>query len=197
MNTGQTMLTILALLLFGTTVLSVNRNSLNNGTILRQTELGIYAISLATSYIQKATEMDFDENTVGGVVFITTPMPNQGSIPTGVKGASTTFITTPIANLGVDAGESKYFDETFDDFDDYNGFKKDTLVAGVDSFHVASSVYYINDSKQATPFAPATTTSWLKQMDICVNNRISRNVFTGETSGTDTIKLSYILSFYR
>lgn len=195
MNTGQVMLTTLALVLLGTTVFSVNRNSLNNNTILRQTELGIYAVSLATSYIQRASELDWDENTVGGLVFINIPMPQPPSIPTGVHTSTSTFDATPPGSLGPDAGETNNFDNTYDDFDDYNGYTKDTLVAGVDTFHVSASVYYVG---QTPPYTKVTANAtWQKEMNVSVNSKVNRNVFSGEVAGTDTIKLVYIYAFYR
>jgi hypothetical protein len=192
MNTGQTLLTILALVLLGTTVLTVNGNSLNNGTILRQTELGIYAVSLATSYIQRASEMDWDEKTVGGLVFINIPMPQPPNIPAADA--------TDPSLLGRDgAGELQGQDNTFDDFDDYNGFKDDTLIVAVDSFHVAAQVYYVNEFP---PYAKTTANAtWLKQMDVKVWNSINRNVFEGQegagNSGVDTVQMSYILGFFK
>jgi hypothetical protein len=193
MNTGQMMLTICALILFGTTVFTVNRNNLNNGTILRQTELGIYAVSLATSFIQRASEMDFDENTVGGLLYITTPMLREPSIPA-------TWLTAT-GNLGIETNASTRNktgpqewagkDTSFDDFDDYNNFQRDTLIADVDSFHVAASVSYVNQDGSA-----AATITWQKQMDISVSSTVNRKVFTGQ-EGIDIIKLSYILAFYK
>jgi hypothetical protein len=186
MNTGQMMLATGAMVLLGTTVLTVNRNNLNNGTILRQTELGIYAVSLATSYLQRAASLDFDECTVGGLVYINIPMPQPPSIPAGT-------LTTP-ANLKCDAGESQAYDHTFDDFDDYNTFTKDTTVADVDKFHVSAVVYYVG---QSPPYNKVTANAtWLKQMDIKVNNTVDRKVFTNQT-GTDTIRMSYIMGFYK
>ena len=167
MNTGQMLLTILAVTLLGTTIFSVNRNSLNQGTILRQTELGIYAVSLATSFIQKASEMDFDEKTIGGVLYITIPMPQPPSIPVGT-------LTAP-GSLGKDAGETANNDSSFDDFDDYNGYVKDTTIPGVDKFHVTAEVYYVN---QYPPYAKTTANiTWLKQMNVRVNNTVTRNAF--------------------
>jgi len=188
MNTGQMMLVGMALVLLGTTVLSVNRNSLNNGTILRQTELGIYAVSLATSYIQRATELDWDEKTVGGLVFINIPMPQPPNIPAADA-------TAP-GSLGRDGSNEKQGqDNTYDDFDDYNGFVEDTLISNVDNFHVTAQVYYVN---QTPPYTKTTANAtWQKQMDIQVCNSINRKVFSGESAGTDTIKLSYIYAFYR
>lgn len=187
MNAGQMMLVGMALVLLGTTVLSVNSNSLNNGTILRQTELGIYAVSLATSYIQRASELDWDQKTVGGLVFINIPMPQSPNIPAADA-------TAP-ASLGRDVGEYQGCDNTFNDFDDYNGFVEDTVIPGVDNFHVTAQVYYVN---QTPPYSMTTANAtWQKQMDIQVTNSINRKVFSGESAGTDTIKLSYIYAFYR
>lgn len=198
MGTGQMVLTIMAIVLLGTTILSVNSSSLNQGTILRQTELGIYAVSLASSYIQRAAALDFDEKTVNGLLSITVPMPQPPNIPS-------TTLTAP-ASLGPEPGtpgttvgvyETKNFDNTYDDFDDYNTFVKDTNISDVDKFHVHADVYYIS---QTAPFTKVTAnTTWLKQMDIYVNNTVDRNVFEKNAvdKGTDTIKLSYILGFFK
>ena len=190
MNTGQTLLTICAMVLLGVTVLTVNRNSLNNGTILRQTELGIYAVSLATSFIQRASAMDFDERSASGLIFITAPMPQPPNIPAGE-------LTSP-DSLGPDPGEVKNSEITYDDFDDYNGFVKDTLITDVDKFHVTASVYYID---QTTLVKVTTYRTWMKRMDFKVNNTVSRTVYQGTTSGidkgTDTVKMSYIMAYYK
>jgi hypothetical protein len=187
MGTGQMLLSIMALVLLGTTIFSVNRNNINQGTILRQTELGIYAVSLATSYVQKASGMDFDENTAGGLVYINIPMPQPPSIPVGT-------LTAP-GSLGIDAGETQNYDNTYDDFDDYKNFVKDTTIRGVDNFHVTADVYYVN---QAPPYAKITANiTWLKKIVVKVNNTIDRKVITGEKAATDTIQMSYIMSFYK
>ena len=184
MNSGQTLLTILAMTLFSLTILTVNKNSLNNGTILRQTELGIYAVSLATSYVQKAKSMDFDEKTLSGLA-ISLPMTSP-----------TASLLTATTLLGVDAGETANKDDTYDDFDDYKGFNKDTLIVGADHFRVFGDVYYV---RMGTPYDRVAGPTWLKQIDIKVNTSISRNVFETyqtSTTGTDTIKMHYIKSFY-
>jgi hypothetical protein len=189
MNTGQMMLAIGAMVLLGTTVFTVNRTNLQHGTILRQTELGIYAVSLATSVIQRASGMSFDEKTIG-----------NSSVPTIPSPLAVILSTIPLARetggLNITGPpELANRDTSFDDFDDYNNFIRDTLIAGVDSFHVAAFVYYVNQSQ---PYSRSPTPTWLKQMDIAVNNTISRNVFEspGEVEGKDTIKMSYVFSFY-
>ena len=190
MNTGQMMLATGAMVLLGTTVFTVNRNNLQQGTILRQTELGIYAVSLATSIIQRASGMSFDEKTIGNNTVPTTILPVAGVLST------TLGIESGAANI-VPPTEWANNDTSFDDFDDYNNFSKDTTITGVDNFHISAIVYYVNQSQ---PYSISATPTWLKQMDIAVNNTISRKVFEDPSStnkgGTDTIKLSYIFSFY-
>jgi hypothetical protein len=199
MNTGQMMLATGAMILLGTTVLTVNKNNLNQGTILRQTELGIYAISLATSYIQKAKSMDFDELTVAGLT-VSAPMPTPtASWLTAVSKLGPDSIHLhSIVGLPFESIERRNKDYTYDDFDDYNFFKSDTTIIDVGKFHIEALVYYVNMSP---PYSKTTTSpTWLKQMDIKVNNTISRNVFQDPKStidqGTDTIRMSYIKSFY-
>jgi hypothetical protein len=211
MNTGQMMLTICALVLLGTTVLTVNRTSLNQGTILRQTESGIYAVSLATSYIQKAVSLDFDEGTVTRPTSLPTNLdPSTATFTTTSNYSTTKFLTIP-ANLGIETnasnrnefGPQEYAnkDTSFDDFDDYNGFSIDTAITNVDVFHISASVYYVTQPTTAQPTPVlSTTATWLKRLDLCVSSSISRKVFENPSAaintGTDTIKISYIKSFY-
>ena len=198
MGTGQMILSILAVVLLGTTILTVNNNSLNQGTILRQTESGIYAVSLANSYIQKALSLDFDEKTVKRPSALATNTPPS-------------WYCTRYDSLGIETtanhqnkvGPQEYAnkDSSFDDFDDYNGFSIDTSITNVDRFHVSANVYYVTQPNAGQPTPTRTNTqTWLKRLDLCVNSSISRKVFedisAANKQGTDTIKISYIKSFY-
>jgi len=58
---------------------------------------------------------------------------------------------------------------------DYNNFSTDSTITGVDRFHIGAVVYYVN---QDPPYAKSATPTWLKQMDITVNNTISRSAFS-------------------
>lgn len=183
MNTGQMMLTMGALVLLSFTVLTVNSNNTNQGTILRQTEIGMYAIGLATSYIEKACNLDFDENsTLDSIVTAR----NQLSI-----------------NLGTDGGTEKpNVDSTFNDFDDYNGYSVSNPITNIDVFTVKIQVNYVSEAppynKVTPPYTTATTT-WYKQMDVQVIPTASRQAIEGKgaTQGVDTIKMSYIYSYYQ
>jgi hypothetical protein len=211
MNTGQMMLSILAVTLLGTTILTTNRTSLQQGTILRQAQVGIYCVSLATSYIQKAMSMDFDEGTVTRPASLLTSLnPGTATFTSTSDFATNTKFLTLAASLGPDTAASHNIygpkewankDSSYDDFDDYNGFSVDTSIANVDRFHVSASVYYVTQPTVLVPTPTKTTTpTWLKRMDLYVNSSIDRKVFQnkqGDTKTyTDTIKFSYIKSFY-
>jgi len=178
MNTGQMMLSIGAVVLLGATVIAVNRSSLQNGTILQQTQIGIYGVSLASSIIEEAAGKAFDANTVDDAV-------------TSTSSLSTT--------LGPETGETTPANSTtqFDDFDDYNYLWAHPMkvgATGVDTFTVKAKVYYVSD---ANPEVKVTGPTWFKRMDVQVygsgvadTSRRKYGIATG-----DTIKMSYVFSY--
>ena len=84
MNTGQTILTIGALILLGMTVLTTNRSSLQNGAIINQTQVDIYAVSLAEGKIEEASGKAFDH-------FSSTDTAGDGAVITSLAQLSTTL----------------------------------------------------------------------------------------------------------
>ncbi len=166
MNTGQMLLTVGAIVLLGTTVLTVNRSFTQQGAVLEQTEIGIYAVSVATSIVEEAAGMAFDQATVGNSV-------------------TTTASLTDPNRLGPDLGETTTPRSTalFNDFDDYNNLIMGVKIAGVDSFTVKANVYYIDPSM---PDAPSSSSTFFKRLDVRVYS----------VSTADTIKMSYIFSYF-
>jgi len=178
------MLTACALMLLGATIFTVNKNNVQQGTILRQTEVGIYAVSLATSYVEKASNLNFDEYTVTNMI----------------SNGSTTNLTAPgslgieTSNIGPYGAEKANVDSTFDDFDDYNKFTKLDTVKGADVFKDTIVVSYCDTAGVIQP----STKTFYKRMDVKTWGTVTRSAFEGttnSTSGTDTVKLSYIFSY--
>jgi len=126
MGLGQTLLTILAMAMLGTLMLTVNTNTMDSGDSLEQSEYRIMASSLGISMLERASGLSFDENTVTGEV------------------TATTMLTS---TLGAEGGESE---ATFDDFDDYNGFSKWVLGNAITfrsaDYHLTSTVDYVTVS---------------------------------------------------
>lgn len=109
MNTGQTMLTIFAMVLLSAVILTVNRGFLTTNVTMAENRVDILAVSLGNSIIEDATSMAFDEQTVGAAV----------SSPTSLTSSTL---------LGLDSGESSSNPSSFDDFDDYNSYKTNPKV---------------------------------------------------------------------
>ena len=178
MNTGQLMLTILAMVLLTVTIINVNRGNLTTSTILDQNRIDILAISLATSIIEDATSLAFDEKTVGAAV------------------ATTSSLTTA-ASLGVDGTETATKPALFDDFDDYDCYattpKKDTIaVPGSTAsviFWTLCQVDYVNLNSPNTVSASPTYHKRIKL-------RIFRPGMNDETGKTDTIKMTSVYSYW-
>ena len=124
MGTGQTLLTIAAMMMLSRMVLSVNNQNAQSGGSIEMAAYRITATSLGTSVIEEASGLAFDEksDTVG----ISTP----------------SSFTAP-AYLGPDNGEVY---PHFDDFDDFNGLKKIDSIQGSAVFETDVTVQYVTIS---------------------------------------------------
>ncbi|HOV98688.1 MAG TPA: hypothetical protein PK595_03840 [Bacteroidota bacterium] len=147
MNTGQTMLTIAALTLLATMTLVYYSNIARQGRLLNQSQGGIVASTLATSYRERALNLYFDE-AVKSYTF--SEIQEDPSLLTAAN------------YLGSDAGEDSV--DKFDDVDDFNNFT-DTLKLPVGTFAASFKVYYVSPSNIDVPVSSPT---FLKRMDITV-----------------------------
>ncbi len=134
MNTGQTMLSIGALLLLSILILRVNNTFLNTSTTLMDTKFGVLATSLATSEIEEISGKSFDQFTTSGST------------------KSIYDLTLPSA-LGPETGEVY---PNFNDIDDYNNFTKidSTMPSAV--FKIACKIAYVNPGKPNVDVASRT-----------------------------------------
>lgn len=122
------MMTVLAMGMLATVMLTVNTNSGDNNQAIQMSQYRIMAASLATSTLERATGLAFDEATVSSDV------PGSSSF-------------TPASALGVETAEVDSVENTFDDFDDYAHFHKmvkgDTVFFRSADFYVWSWVDYV------------------------------------------------------
>ncbi len=173
MNTGQTLLTICAMILLGTTIVGVNRTFFSHGVILQQTEIGLHAISLAQGMIEEASGKAFDNFTA----------PDTGGQTNMLTSPSQ--LTAPSA-LGPEAGESYRGSNDFNDFDDFNFFRTNPWVIhipGVDTLKIFCAVDYVDDNDLETPVAKTT---WHKRLTVSVAG----------VSTQDTVKVSTVFSYW-
>ncbi|MGB5893205.1 MAG: hypothetical protein WBG58_03435 [Ignavibacteriaceae bacterium] len=120
MNTGQSLLSIGALLLLSLTVLRVNNSILTTDETLQDSKLGLLAVSVATSLIEEASKKAFDGVTAEDAI------------------TDLSALTSPYS-LGPNGLETP---ETFNDFDDYNGYTKQDTINTID-YTIACQVNYI------------------------------------------------------
>jgi hypothetical protein len=142
-NTGQTILTIIAVVFLGTNVVSVNRTFMQHGIILQQTEIGLFGTSLATSLIEEAQGKAFDKNSLAGLL-------------------QTTSECTPVDSLGPETGEKR---EDFNDFDDYNKLRDTIKIKDVDTFLRWATVCYVDSS---APNVSTNSRTFCKRLTVYV-----------------------------
>ncbi len=150
MGTGQTLLTIAALMLLGTVILSTNRSLGDTNQVLLNSNVGLEEVSLATSIIEEAQGKSFDEQTDTSNVTVLNQL-------------------TPANQLGQENGDST----DLDDFDDYNGLygqgrtEVDTLSTGI--YYAYTRVHYVTLSKGLDN--NSNTATWSKRLDVWVWNK--------------------------
>lgn len=125
MNTGQMLLTIGAMIILSMVILNTNKNYLNTTIYLQETKYGVLATSLATSIIEKAKSLSFDEATNGAAV------------------ASTSDLTRA-ADLGPESGETY---AAFNDFDDFDGYTTIDTTEMSAVYNISCNVFYVNENQ--------------------------------------------------
>ncbi|MFI5237306.1 MAG: hypothetical protein ACHQLA_05160 [Ignavibacteriales bacterium] len=145
MNSGQSLLSLGALLILALTVLRVNNSIISTETVMQDSKFGILATSLATSLIEKASKKAFDANTYDDAV-------------------SSLGELTSAAGLGPNVSETP---DTYNDFDDYDGYSEEITNLPSAEFNIFCEVVYISPNN---PDGKLTTTSWHKKMIVSVSS---------------------------
>ena len=170
MSTGQTLLTIGAFILLTTLLEGVYSSIGRIGNDISGGQDGILATSIATSYIEYANGLAFDQVTDTSDVALASPA--LLSYPPGPEPGETGF-------------------DSFNDFDDLNGFV-DEKVAGGSSrkFKTVFTVSYV-DSNNIGTVVPYRT--YLKRLDM-----MTWRTFPPPTSDEmiDTLKTSIVMGYF-
>jgi len=148
MNTGQMLLTLGALVLFSLLVLRVNSSQLSTQETMQNSKFGILAVSVASSFIEAATEKAFDENSIDDFITSLSSLTSKG-------------------NFGTDMNENPDSTNTFDDFDDYDGYTATVTNMPSAVFNVSCNVNYVDP--EGGSFI-ASTKTWHKQLVVKVTS---------------------------
>ncbi len=165
MGGAQTLLTIGALMLLSSVILSLNNAILGRGIMNYESEASLTATSLAQSLLEEVRTRSFDEQTVP---------PNRVSNPS--------YLTTS-ANLGTEPGEVSTGD--FNDVDDYNEFGRIATTSRLGDFKEEVEVYYVRSGNLLDALNYQT---YLKRIDVRV-----ANTYIGTPD--QTITLSTVIAY--
>ncbi|MGB9664820.1 MAG: hypothetical protein ACPL25_07890 [Ignavibacteria bacterium] len=146
MNTGQTLLVTIGLLLFTIFILTVYRTTSSRFAFAVANEAIISGTAIAQSMIDEISQKSFDEKVISGVV----------SSPDSL---------TPSENLGPDAGETDF--TKYDDIDDYDDFQKVENLSRLGNFNTKVSVYYVSSTN---PDKKSMSRTFYKRVDVFVTN---------------------------
>jgi len=179
MSTGQTLLSIGALILLSQILVTFYRLSAETGQTLDNAQGGITALTLATSYMELANRLEFDDITRSDTIY------------TGTGGLT---LLTPPNLLGREPGEFSMKDHgrdamyAFNDIDDFNRDTLDEIQVGGRNvnFQSAFRVVYVDMS---APMDSATTQTPMKRIDMVIWR-------TFPSSG-DTLRASMFVGYWK
>lgn len=146
MNTGQTLLVTIGLLLFTIFILTVYRTTTSRFAFAIANEALLTGTGIAQSLIDEITLKNFDEKTISGIV-------------------STPDSLTPTISLGPETGESDV--TKYDDIDDYNNYKRTETLSRLGNFVSWVKVYYVNPN---SPDVMSLTRTFAKKIEVFVQN---------------------------
>jgi len=175
MGLGQTLLTIMSLMLLGRIILSMNTTTLDIGFTKDMAEYRIAATSLGTSMMEETSAQNFDEKTLDSTITISSASQFSSS-------------------LSLDAGESTVND--FDDIDDYNGYSKaDTLESEPGKpgaiYTTMVTVNYV--TVLGSNVVVSLTQTYCKQITVKVTSPFLWNYLTNKQ---DTLKFRQVFAYW-
>ena len=146
MNTGQMIMSLGAMLLLSTIMLRVNTANLTNESVRDDAQYGVLATSLATSLIEQAHGLAFDEKSDTTAIYSVSDLSSV---------------------LGPESGEGA---GAFDDFDDYNGFTRRDSSMPSAVFDISCSVVYVDLSNIV---GSTTNRTWHKKLIVTITRPVS------------------------
>jgi hypothetical protein len=170
MSTGQTLLTILAFVLLSTTLISFYRLLASSGDDIQSGQDGILATTIATSYMEIAQGLAFDERT-----------------DTSDAAIGNVSALTLAEDLGPDIADEDSIHD-FNDFDDFSGFEVDKEAGTTGRvYRTRFEVHYVNELDVSQSLSSRT---FVKRMDL----RTWRVVPPAPKA--DTLNLSLVLGYF-
>ena len=169
MNTGQTLLSLGAFMLLSTILLNFYSVLASSGDIIANGQDGILATTIATSHMEVAQGLAFDEVT-----------------DTSDAAITNVSLLTSAGSLGPD-GSAEDSISAFNDFDDFNNFSIEEEASGTNRrYRTSFKVYYVDPANVDNT---TTTRTFVKRMDL-------RTWRTFPPGAVDTLQLSVVLGYF-
>jgi hypothetical protein len=186
MGLGQTLLTIMALMLMGRLILNTNTLTLDTGMMKDLAEYRIGGTSFGISRLEKIEGKRFDESSTDSIEVYTTAE------------------LTTYANFGPgkDPGESTTNEYTWDDVDDYNGVVHRDTINGIpfqDSVIVEyDSLYYSAGPPVVAEVRKTTNRTFNKRIIVCVTSPylIDYSQMVSNRPKPDTLRFERIVGYW-
>ena len=153
MNSGQSLLSIGALIIFSLVSINFNSSVLTNTTVEVENKVYLTAFSLADDLIEEIKQKAFDASTI--------------DFPT----TDPSTLTAPGA-LG-HADWEVY--PNYNDIDDYNGYNKTVSAPHAEDYHVTCSVFYVDGNN---PDEEVYTQTFYKKVKVTVASPYINNTVT-------------------
>lgn len=183
MGLGQTLLTILALMLMSRLILTVNRTMLEVDSSKDVSEYRITATSLGTSVLEYASDLSFDEATVD----------------TTLTSSQISSLTVP-GSFGPDPGETN--SSLYDDIDDYQGYTRIDTIPNSAIFFTTIRVHYLNVVPPST-ITVTTAKTFNKRLTVFVtsSSMVDYTMIDSVVGGQpkfrqDTLKFQSVFSYW-
>ncbi|MCX6121603.1 MAG: hypothetical protein NTX44_08290 [Ignavibacteriales bacterium] len=136
MNSGQTMFVILAFVLLASLTLSINRTMLMSSNLGLEMEVNLNALSLGQSLLDEMLNKEFDQVTINGNRIF-----DANSLSSTLGPEAGESITLPDTYPYQSKSKFKYND--FDDYNNYRRFAKDSILG---DFTIDVVVEYVNET---------------------------------------------------
>ena len=153
MSTGQTLLALASLILLAKLTLTTNSMILDSETIQSESEAVTTAVGIGQGMLEKISVRGFDDN-----------YPGEDSVDVS--------LLVPPLSLGPDAGELATADTSFNDIDDFRGFRYSVTTPRFGKYLMTCRVYYVQET---APFDSVGSRTFLKRVDISVTNSYMTN----------------------
>jgi len=179
---SNVILSIGALVIFGTFLTSSNRLMTANTMLAEQNEYYISAVSLAQSVIDEAKTKAFDERTVGNHVYTMDSLTMVSALgPDVSEGFRNTDTLSTVAPYSP-AAPGFYSNYVYNDIDDYNYYHRLVNTPRAEGYSVMVTVKYVNE---ADPDAVLAVQTFCKRMTVSVASPYMPY----------TVKLSYLFTY--